>query len=284
VAAAIGVAEEDLLAVDLPFTVSHEDPERDVIAVMLADDKLATIPLGQDVDQVPVTVPDDKWVPGEALVLLENVRTFQRAVGAAGEYVVTQGGQPVVVDTLLVTWDTAMVACPGRITCNPVQAGTRGANAGSHLPARQDQWMRVRYLDSLSPETTYGFSVTATVSGEDITEVSQADLDSIFVVPNPYVVYSDYEQNQDDRRLMFKGLPACPVEDPCKIDIYTVAGQFVQRLTYDIETLAGNGDLFWNMRTRENTDLQSGLYLFVVSGRLASGVAIKKLGKFVIIR
>jgi hypothetical protein len=284
VAAALGVAEEDLLAVDLPFTVQHEDPDRNVIVAMLAEDKLAEIPLGLDVDQIPVTVPDDKWVPGEPIVLLENVRTFQRAVGAAGTYVVTQGGQPVVVDTLLVTWDLALLNCAARNTCNPVQAGTRGANAGSHLPVNEDQWMRVRYLDSLNPETAYGFAVTATVSGEAIEEVSDADLDSIFVVPNPYVVFSAYEQNNIDRRIMFRGLPACPVEDRCTIEIYTVSGQFVQRITYDIEDLAGNGDLFWNMRTRENTDLQSGLYLFVVSGRLASGQALKKLGKFVIIR
>jgi hypothetical protein len=59
----------------------------------------------------------------------------------------------------------------------------------------------------------------------------------------------------------------------------------VQRLTYNQDQLAGNGDLFWDMRTLENTDLAAGLYLFLVEGTLpASGQSVKKLGKFVVIR
>ncbi len=281
VADALGVAVEDLLTVNLPFTVTHADPTRDVTVAILAGDKLESIPLGQDVDQIAVDVPQDEWVPGDQMKFLETVTQFQRATGAAGEYIVTQNGQPVIMDTFVVTWDDAALGCIDRFTCNPVTPGTRGADLSSHLPVNTEsgQFLQVRYLDTLRPQTLYGFSVTATVTGTQVTDVTGDDLDEIKVVPNPYVVFSAYEQANVNRRLMFTGLPSRG-----EINIYTVAGQFVQRIVYDEAQLAGNGDLFWDMRTRENTDIGSGLYIFVVNGTAGDGIAVEKLGKFVVIR
>ncbi len=281
VAAALGVTTDDLAQVKLPFRVLHSAPNRDVTVAMLATSKLESIALGRDVDQVQVDVPADQWVPGEALVFVETVSTFQRAVGAAGEYVVTQAGQPVVVDTQLVTWSSATLGCPGRPTCNAVTAGTRGADAAAHLALNPGvQMLRVRYFNAYSPQTSYVFEISKTISGADATEIEPEDLENIRVVPNPYVVFSVYEQRIGERRLMFTGLPPRGT-----IEIYTVSGQFVQRISYTESDLAGNGDLYWNMRTRENTDIASGLYIFVVRGILpATGEQVKKLGKFVVIR
>jgi hypothetical protein len=149
---------------------------------------------------------------------------------------------------------------------------TPGTGTGS-------QFLEVQYLESFTPQTAYGFTITPTVTGADVTEITGEDLDEIKVVPNPYVVFSAYEQANAFRRLMFTGLPS-----EGTISIYTVAGQFVQRVTYDESDLSGNGDLYWNMRTKENTDLASGLYLFYVDGVAGDGLAVKKLGKFVVIR
>ncbi|KPK56120.1 MAG: hypothetical protein AMS21_12940, partial [Gemmatimonas sp. SG8_38_2] len=67
--------------------------------------------------------------------------------------------------------------------------------------------------------------------------------------------------------------------------IFTVSGQFVQELNWGPSDLAGNGDLFWNMRTREGWYAASGLYVFtVVATNPADGQELKKIGKFVIIR
>ena len=115
--------------------------------------------------------------------------------------------------------------------------------------------------------------------GADVTEVTSDDLNEIRVVPNPYVVFSTYEQANANRRLMFIGLPPTGT-----LSVYTVAGQFVQRITFDESMLDGNGDLYWDMRTRENTDLASGLYLFYVDGTTGDNLPVKKLGKFVVIR
>ena len=140
--------------------------------------------------------------------------------------------------------------------------------------------LRVRYFNPLATQTSYAFEISRTIRGMDATELEPEDLENIRVVPNPYVVFSVYEQRLGDRRLMFTGLPP-----EGKIEIYSVSGQFVQRITYTDSDLSGNGDLYWNMRTRENTDIASGLYIFVVRGTLpATGEAVKKLGKFVIIR
>jgi hypothetical protein len=251
-----------------------------VTVAILAADKLDQILLGTDVDAIFVDVPEDKWVPGDPIILLESVSQYQTAEGPGGTYVVTDAqGQPVPVDSFQVTWNPAILGCVDRMTCNPLQRGTRGAPNNTHLPANDNQYLEVRYLASLTPETLYGFQTVPTVFGTDVTEVTQDDLDEIRVVPNPYVVFSAYEQANANRRIMFIGLPPNG-----EINIYSVAGQFVQRITYDESMLDGNGDLYWDMRTRENTDLASGLYLFYVNGTTGDNLPVEKLGKFVVIR
>ncbi len=69
------------------------------------------------------------------------------------------------------------------------------------------------------------------------------------------------------------------------IRIFTVSGQFVQELTWGPEDLARNGDLFWDMKTRENRDLAAGLYIYVVEAtNPADGGRLTKTNKFVVIR
>jgi hypothetical protein len=187
------------------------------------------------------------------------------------------------VDTLVVTFTEAVLGCVSRLTCNPVPASEEGtADIGGHLPTRAGQVLRVVYASEADASTRFAFDIIPTLRGNQITDVTQADIDQIRVVPNPYVVFSEYEQERDGTvsTLMFTNLP--PEGD---ISIFTVSGQLVQRISYTPEQLAGNGDLFWDMRTLENTDLAAGLYLFLVEGELpASGRAVKKLGKFVVIR
>jgi hypothetical protein len=105
-----------------------------------------------------------------------------------------------------------------------------------------------------------------------------ADAAQIRVVPNPYVLHAAYEDGLAERRLLFTGLPPTGT-----IEIFSVAGRFIQRIRYDESRLAGNGDLFWDLRTFEDRPVTSGLYLFVVRGRLADGRQVARTGKFVVI-
>jgi hypothetical protein len=288
IAAVIGVAPDELIEVELPFTVHHATTGRDVTVAMLASSKLDSIPLGRGLDLITVAVPADQWVPGEPLIFVETVTTFLRdTAGAPGqeEYVILDGsGQPVTGDTTLVTWSEIVLGCEERMTCNPVVRGSPGASDFPYAPVKAGYTLRVRYLSPMSPETGYAFEIQPTITGEQVTELSPEDYENIKVVPNPYIVYSRYEHDiaspATTRRLMFAGLPP-----EGTIEIYTVAGRFVQRITYTASDLVGNGDLFWDMRTREGNEIASGLYLFVLEGRLpASDRSVRKIGKFVVIR
>jgi hypothetical protein len=82
------------------------------------------------------------------------------------------------------------------------------------------------------------------------------------------------------RRLMFVGLPPRGM-----IQIFTASGQFVQQLLWEPHDLRGHGDLFWDMQTREGTEIAAGLYVFAVQARdPESGRELKKIGKFIVIR
>jgi len=116
-------------------------------------------------------------------------------------------------------------------------------------------------------------------AGNDI----RAQLDSVKAVPNPYIMFSQFQiatTQQDDARLMFTHLPP-----EGELRIFTVSGQFVQELRWGPDDLSGNGDLYWNVRTREGTDVAGGLYLFVVTANdPATRASVKKIGKLVVIR
>jgi hypothetical protein len=72
--------------------------------------------------------------------------------------------------------------------------------------------------------------------------------------------------------------------------VYSVSGQFLQELTWTKSdlTYAGNnstsGDLPFNLRTREGTDMTSGLYIYVLTATGSAGKNQVQRGKFVIIR
>lgn len=281
VAAAAGVDQEDLLDVDLPFTVTNATTGEAVTVAMTS--KLDSITIGRLTDQIRVAVPPGEWVPGDEMIFLETRTLPQTATATGGEeYIVVSGGQVQTVDSLVVTFSAAVLGCQARLICNPVPADATGADVGGHLPPRAGQVLRVQYASEANATTRFAFEIIPTLQGDDITDVTAEDIDLIRVVPNPYVVFSEFEQERDSEvaRLMFTNLP--PEGD---ITIFTVSGQIVQRISFTPDQLAGNGDLYWDMRTLENTDLAAGLYLFLVEGSLpASGASVRKLGKFVVIR
>jgi hypothetical protein len=280
---ASAITVDSLIQVNVPFRITHVNSGREVILAMLASAKRDSITLGTGTQTLTVPVPSNQWVPGEPLILLERLQRFQTDTIGGTTYVVTDAqGHPVVHDSLMVTWNAAVIGCEAPITCNPLVPGTPGTTGlVSHLPVNPDrEFLRVRYRPRITVDTRYEFEVTPAIAGGSVQTVTQFDLDEIKVVPNPYVVFSRYEQTPQQRRLMFAGLPP-----EGTIEIYTVAGQFVQRIRFTSQDLAGNGDLFWNMRTHENNDIASGLYIFVVDGTLpASGQRVRKTGKFVVIR
>lgn len=141
----------------------------------------------------------------------------------------------------------------------------------------------VTYIGPFRLNTEIAFQVEparrpeeAVAAGSDI----RPQMNSIKAVPNPFIVASQYQVADADRRLLFTHLPPRGT-----LRIFTVSGQFVQQLQWEPSDLSGNGDLFWDLVTREGVDLAAGLYVFVVEARNpATGRDVKKIGKFVVIR
>jgi len=188
----------------------------------------------------------------------------------------------------MVTWDEATVGCDDpRPTCNPVSGPRLAAIPGfvevrpNGSPGYPNGWdLNAVYLNPFTSQSRFEFAKYPGYTGSSITRVTQIQLDSVLVVPNPYLGRSAYEVEGAVRRLMFTHLPPSGT-----LQIFTASGQFLQRLKWEPADLAGNGDLFWDMETREGNLIASGLYIFVVETNSPdTGEYLKKLGKFIVIR
>ncbi len=107
---------------------------------------------------------------------------------------------------------------------------------------------------------------------------ARAAAGSVWVVPNPFRGSELWQRPPviDDpltRHLDFMGLPRAP----CKIRIWTLAGDFVAAIEHDGSN--GDGEVPWDLVSRNGQEVESGIYLFSVDSRLGHQV-----GRFVVIR
>ena len=99
---------------------------------------------------------------------------------------------------------------------------------------------------------------------------------NIKVVPNPYIVHSNFNETEYTRKIRFTHLP-----QKCKITIFTISGEKVNTLNHDdVE----DGSLFWNLRTMNNQEIAPGLYIYAVEDLSDNGTGEKFIGKFAIVR
>ena len=100
--------------------------------------------------------------------------------------------------------------------------------------------------------------------------------DMINVVPNPYIVHSQFSETEYTRKIRFTHLP-----EKCKITIYTISGEKVVSFTHDDPE---DGNAWWNVRTLNNQEVAPGLYVFTVENLVTGYEHEKFVGKFAIIR
>ncbi|MDH4210701.1 MAG: hypothetical protein OEV79_04570 [candidate division WOR-3 bacterium] len=146
-----------------------------------------------------------------------------------------------------------------------VYFGTQNGDSSAIPPVDGDEFT-VKLLAPFSDSISYEFSAVPYAIN-----AAQVRLDSVRVVPNPYILASKFESTPYDRRLMFTHLP-----EECKIMIYNVAGEH-------INTIEHNNNLgyeYWDLRTKFGVEVAYGMYIFVVR---ADG-NVKAEGKFVIIK
>lgn len=279
-AEAIGVTEGDLVPVRAPFTVRNAPFGREVDIAMGARRNNQVLLGNLDAsDTLTLEVPETTWIPGDELYFLETVELD--STGTSGGVVLDGSGRPIKTHRLVATFAPALLSCPAsaRDRCNPVD-GT--GSTDDWVTNRPGQNLAVFYNVPYQLDSRLTFAVRGPVTGHDVIAARadiSAQMDSIHAVPNPFILHSAYQTSGIERRLMFTHLPPEGV-----LRIFTVSGAFVQEIPWGPSDLAGNGDLFWDLRTREGYEVGSGLYVFVVEAvNPATFGKVKKIGKFVVI-
>ncbi|MBN1638192.1 MAG: hypothetical protein JW866_04445 [Ignavibacteriales bacterium] len=116
-----------------------------------------------------------------------------------------------------------------------------------------------------------------TQAAEFSAEKSKDLLDNIYVVPNPYVAYSDAEQPgrtasmRGDKVLQFRNLPP-----KCTIRIYTIVGELVATVEKDDFTSMAE----WDLLSYEGHRIAYGVYIYHVD---VPDVG-EKIGRFAVIK
>jgi len=98
--------------------------------------------------------------------------------------------------------------------------------------------------------------------------------ENVYVIPNPYLGRSEFDGQTDvAKRIWFVNLP-----ETCTIRIYTLSGDLVQTIEHDGphmasitsarqavgEAITSSGVHEWNMVTRNNQSVASGVYLYSI--------------------
>ncbi len=120
-----------------------------------------------------------------------------------------------------------------------------------------------------------------TMVGNSIsTQKAKSDLDSIYVVPDPYIAVNrlerkilNLEEGRGERRIDFVNLPA-----ECTVKIFTAAGRLVQEFNFNASD--ENRRASWDLRTKDGLEIAHGVYFYAVE---APGIGVKT-GKFAIIK
>ncbi|HKG93178.1 MAG TPA: hypothetical protein VKA84_14835 [Gemmatimonadaceae bacterium] len=285
-----------LVPARLPFVVVNSTTNKPARVAMLRRTdygKLNRVLIGSGNDTLSVPVQEDVWVPGDELILVEDVQVD--STGPGGVQVVTQTTvngvvtRRIAVDTVQrVTFSGLMLGCDAPTNCNPLRIQTVGATG--YYPYPNGTVVVADYLTPVGVGNRATFTITGATTPSTVATHSQ--LSDIRVVPNPFVVQSFFDEvnaRTGDPRVLFTSVPSRGT-----LRVYSVAGAFLQQLSWTEADLIRNrderqpglvvGDLPYNLRTREGTDLASGLYIYVINATDSDGKQITARGKFVIIR
>ena len=154
-----------------------------------------------------------------------------------------------------------------------------GLPDSTYLSANPDRWARpngYQLIESSRGSTTLDQNLVTAIPGSENTGL---ECSSVRVIPNPYIAYSGLNETEYMRRISFTDLP-----ERYDLKIYTINGEFVwqQDETYDV---AGDGVTFWNLRTINNQEVASGLYIYTVQALTEDRTAVcDYVGKLVIVR
>jgi len=96
-------------------------------------------------------------------------------------------------------------------------------------------------------------------------------IDKVYVVPNPFICKSGFTTEGDERMIGFYGLP-----DVCTIRVFSYSGQLIDTIEHKNSAYSHEKMLV----TRNNQDMASGIYFYVVT----TPEGEKSFGKFIILK
>ncbi|MDZ7264256.1 MAG: hypothetical protein ONB16_06695 [candidate division KSB1 bacterium] len=99
------------------------------------------------------------------------------------------------------------------------------------------------------------------------------ELDKIRVVPNPFLIANEFMRDPAFKEIHFTHLPA-----KCTIRIFTTAGDLIATLHHDQPGLASDGYEAWNLTSKNNQLIASGVYIYHIESDFGS-----KIGKFAVV-
>ena len=100
---------------------------------------------------------------------------------------------------------------------------------------------------------------------------TEADLDRVHTVPDPYYVTNGYEVSPTNKVIKFVNLPQKAI-----VRIYSTSGVLVRVLEHNSNTFSGSLD--WDVRNRNNQIVASGVYFYAIE----SGDA-RRVGRMTIV-
>lgn len=141
------------------------------------------------------------------------------------------------------------------------------------LPKNGDVF-QIKTRKPFDPGDIFTFETKKAVVSNDVVKQSLGD---IYVVPNPYVAYSNSENpgrtisKRGDREIQFRNLP-----QKCTIRIYTITGELVDTIEKEDNTSMAS----WDLLSSEGMRIAYGIYIFHVDVPQAG----EKIGRFAVIK
>ena len=186
------------------------------------------------------------------------------------------------------TSDTIILSgpMPGRTKYLYINGGQIAFNNGQPIPDTlipllEDEVWIVSANTHYLPASVYGEMRVEATSAEWATQVDEL---RVKVVPNPYLVYNEWQATLYSKRLKFINLPS-----ECIIRIFNLNGELVRTIRhhYTYEPAQGEqevtgsagGDEWWDLLNDNRQLVASGVYIFHIQSDVG-----EQVGKFVIIR
>jgi hypothetical protein len=165
--------------------------------------------------------------------------------------------------------------CGGFVALNYNSETGRGDTLGAMISSIQagDEWMALGHKGQGTAPMYNEYAVTA-VPGTEDTDSTYAL--NVKVVPNPYIVFDEWESKSENRMLKFTHLPM-----NCTVRIFTLSGDLVKALvhTHNGDSPQENGGTeSWDLLNSNDQLIASGVYMYHVESDVGEFT-----GKFAVI-